>query len=174
VLCERCNKNEATVHLTQAVDDEVTSTNLCEQCAQEAGIDVKKTISVTDILLGLEKKTQKLKTADIPPPEQDVSCSGCGITRHEYKKSGRLGCAECYQAFADDLDPLIRAMQRSSRHRGKKPQRHPFAACSEDVAVLQKALQQAVDNEQFEEAARLRDELKSCQNRAAPRGMAGE
>ena len=112
--CDRCGAADTTVHLTQVIDGKVTKLHLCEACAAAAGIDMEKTISITDILLGLDGEEQPAAAA----AEVDVVCSACGISRSEYRKRGRLGCPECYHSFRRDLMPVIKSMQQGVKHRG--------------------------------------------------------
>ncbi len=157
MLCDRCQKNDATVHLTQVIEGQVKKVHWCEACAAQAGIDVKKTISVTDVLMGLDHLTGEPEKAR---PEADEICPQCGISRSEYKRRGRLGCEACYEAFRDDLNPLIKAVHHAVKHCGKTPRTHAARAPSGMPDDLRAALARAVEQEDYETAARLRDQLK--------------
>ena len=117
MTCEICKEHEATVHLTQVVDGAIRKLHLCEECAAKSGFDVHGPISITDILLGMGMQKEAAGAA----PER--SCSRCHMRRTDFKKTGRFGCAECYEAFIDELPPLLKAMHRSDRHVGKVPLR---------------------------------------------------
>ncbi len=157
MLCDRCQKNEATVHLTQVVDGQVKKVHWCETCAAQSGIDVKKTISVTDVLMGLDQLAGEPAKSR---PEADEICPQCGISRSEYKRRGRLGCEACYEAFRDDLNPLIKAVHHAVQHHGKTPRTHAVRGVAETPDDLNAALARAVEQEDYETAARLRDQLK--------------
>lgn len=155
--CERCQQNEASVHLTQVVDGQVAKMHLCEACAKEAGVDIKGTLSITDLLSGLHGLQQE----PAPAPVEETAgpeCPSCGLTRTQFKKQGRLGCPGCYEAFTDDLRGMIRTMHHHERHVGKRP---GGAVPDAERAALRKALDAAIAQERFEEAARLRDRLRA-------------
>lgn len=149
--CEICQKSEASVHFKQVNNGEASEMFVCEDCATKNGFDPQSPIALTDFLFGVGMQ------ADPITPENDRICPDCRMKRSDFRKSSRLGCPECYQAFADDLAPMLEAMHKGCKHVGKVP-------CSEEMFAemrsLQKALDQAVAIEDFEEAAVLRDRLK--------------
>ena len=154
--CDRCGAADTTVHLTQVIDGKVTKLHLCEACAAAAGIDMEKTISITDILLGLDGEEQPAAAA----AEVDVVCPACGISRSEYRKRGRLGCPECYHSFRRDLMPVIKSMQQGVKHRGRRPVVHAPEREKSDLASLRVQLQEAVAAENYERAVELRDAIQ--------------
>ena len=158
--CELCKDQEATIHLTQVVDSAVKKVHLCEACAEKHGFDVHGPMSITDILLGLGEQQEVATSAT---KEGDQACPTCHLRRADFKKSGRLGCPDCYAAFQDELQPLLKAMQRAERHKGKVPVRERGVV---QVEALQKELEQAVMEERFEDAARLRDEIQGVKRRS--------
>lgn len=156
MLCEQCHEKDATVHLTQVVDGKVKKLHLCEQCAEAAGLDLKGAVSITDILLGMGAH------AEAERPAADRSCPHCHFRRSDFKKTGRLGCAACYEAFADELAPVLKALHRSEKHVGKTPLgAGGEGPVSRELEALQKALDAAIAAERFEEAARLRDQIQA-------------
>lgn len=161
MLCERCSENEATIHLTQVADGAVTKLHLCETCAEESGLDIQGPMSVTDMVLGMGGGHQPdVVTSGAP----ERSCPRCHMRRTDFKKTSRFGCPACYETFADELPPLLRAMHRSERHVGKVPSQESLRVrMSTEIATLQDQLKTAVETEQFEEAARLRDQLRNCE-----------
>ena len=95
-------------------------------------------------------------------------CPKCGFTQADFKKAGRLGCADCYNTFAEGLEGLLKTMHKSTRHAGKIPEALRVSRDnSERLKVLQKSLSKAIEGEQFEEAARLRDEISQMSIRAS-------
>lgn len=156
--CEVCKEREATVHLTQVVDGAIRKLHLCDECAGKSGIDVHGPISINDILLGLGVVKKDAALAG-----SERSCPRCHMRRTDFKKTGRFGCAVCYEAFAEELPPLLKAMHRSELHAGKVPQaeatRH---RASQELERLEGDLRKAISSEQFEEAARLRDRIAVC------------
>src|SRR3989338_10946713 len=114
MTCNICGVNEATVHLTEIVNNQMIEVHLCESCAQEKGTDFKTHFSIDDLLAGLTDITKQIKQGE--KKGSSLCCSGCGMTYEEFGKSGRLGCAVCYDAFAKMLLPLIKRIQRSTHH----------------------------------------------------------
>jgi protein arginine kinase activator len=157
MLCCVCKEKEATVHLTQITGDKMQKVDLCEECAKTKGVNDATGFSLADLLMGLGA-SQEIEQAG---GGTDLSCSRCGFTQADFKKAGRLGCPECYHTFAEALDGLLKTMHKGTRHVGKVPEslRH-----SRDLAdrlkTLQKKLSKAIETEDFEQAAVLRDEIK--------------
>ncbi|KAB2667996.1 MAG: excinuclease ABC subunit B [Verrucomicrobia bacterium] len=160
MVCQLCKQKEATVHLTQIVENQVKNVDLCEPCAKQKGVNDPTGFSLADLLLGLGASQEIEQAGDAKGAE--LKCETCGFTQAELKKTGRLGCAECYTVFADVLDTLLKGMHKGTQHKGKVP-----AAIRETVtresglARLVADLQSAVSREDFESAARLRDEIKT-------------
>jgi protein arginine kinase activator len=161
VKCDRCSAREATVRLTHVVEGEARTQELCEQCAAEQGITVPGATAQTPLggflsalWKGAEQEALGLATG---------GCPGCGATFADFRESGRLGCAECWRAFEPALRILIRRYHGSTHHLGR---RHLTQGASQGlgrvdaVHDLRERLRQAVDVEDFELAARLRDQLK--------------
>lgn len=158
MLCETCHDKEATVHLTQVIDGAVKKIHLCEGCASESGFDIQGPLSITDILLGMDGEQTAPSSAS-----SKHECPACGMSQGEFKKTGRLGCPVCYETFAGDLVQLVNAIHRGDEHVGKIPSREGVRArFSGKLSALQKRLDQAVTREQFEEAAKIRDKIRSC------------
>jgi protein arginine kinase activator len=182
--------NEATVFLTQIVDGKMTKANLCEKCSKEKGVTDPAGFQLADFLLGAgpQKKSRSAAAED-----DTLACPSCGFTRAHLKKIGRMGCPECYHTFADDLENMLRAMHKGTRHVGKVPGKQPALAQSplsrEEVrtapvpvsspppapkpvspkkrmAELKAQIERAVAEERFEDAARLRDEIRSLESEA--------
>ncbi len=148
---------EAVVHLTQVINGEMKEIHLCEHHAKEQGIDIHSPISITDILMGLGE----VKPNEVGSISQ--ACPRCGIAREEFRKSGRLGCPDCYNTFMAELTVAIKAMHHSVQHLGKIPAREgTHTRMKSKVARLQKDLDAVIAREEYEVAARLRDEIKQC------------
>jgi protein arginine kinase activator len=159
MLCESCNEREATVHLTQVADGSVKKVHLCEDCAAKSGFDIHGPMSITDILLGMGGATPGVEG-------EERSCSRCHLRRADFKKTGRLGCPDCYQTFETELLPMIKAMHRSDQHTGKVPSREDLRVrMTAEIASLQKALDEAVAGEKYEDAAGLRDKIATCRRK---------
>lgn len=162
MLCNICKENEATVHLTQMVKDDIKKIDLCESCSKAKGVNDPTGFSLADLLLGLGA-AQEMEQATSGVEQK---CPQCGFTQADFKKAGRLGCAECYHTFAEGLETLLKTMHKGVKHVGKIPQLlHQARDFSEKLKQLQKKLEKAISNEDFEEAAILRDEIKQAREK---------
>src|SRR6185436_18345932 len=147
--CMICKQNEAKVHLTQIVGEKMQKVDLCEECAKTKGVNDPAGFSLADLLLGLGASQEIAQSSG----GEEIKCPGCGFSQADFKKAGRLGCAECYTTFAEGLEGLLKSMHKGTRHTGKVPNalRHG-RDLSERLKVLQKKLDKAVTEEDFEEA----------------------
>ena len=157
MLCDICKQNVATVHLTQMVEGKTKKVDLCETCSKAKGVDDPKGFSLADVLLGLGA-AQELEQASVGT---GLKCPRCGFTQSDFKKTGRLGCADCYVTFAEGLEALVKTMHKGTKHMGKVPQSlQQNKERTEKLKALQKQLDKAVADEDYEQAAILRDEIK--------------
>ena len=162
MVCNVCGQDEATIHLTEILNNQMIEIHLCENCAEQKGADFKSHFDFNKLLaslgdFGVEAKTERLTR---------LKCSSCGITYDEFGKSGRLGCSECYRSFEKVLIPLIKRIQRDIRHVGKVPQ-HTSADIKQTVELreLRERLRKAVQAEAFEEAAQMRDQIQNLETK---------
>ena len=177
MLCEICKTEEATVHLTQVVDGSIKKVHLCEACSQKHGFDLQGPISITDILLGMGEKSDEPGSPAVPAREgkSERSCPRCHMRRSDFKKTGRFGCADCYDTFAEDLPKLLKAMHRNDVHKGKIPERERVRVTAmHDLSDLQEDLEAAIAEEQYETAAEIRDKIKACRDRLDSAEGAGD
>jgi protein arginine kinase activator len=165
--CQRCGERPAVIHLTTIVDNMHTEQHLCEACAVAQGIQTEATLAKFPI--GNFLATLGSGAAAAPPAaDAEQRCPGCGATLQDFRDSGRLGCSACYDAFGAPLRMLLRRIHGSSRHVGE-PYASPVGmdvgtadgTPATEVAALREQLQRAVEAENFELAARLRDEIRS-------------
>jgi protein arginine kinase activator len=166
MICESCKEKEATVHLTQVIDGAIKKLHLCEECAAKSGFDVHGPISITDILLGMG--VQKGEQGSSASDTIEWSCPRCHMRRTDFKKTGRFGCSTCYEAFAEGLTPMLKAMHRNDQHVGKVPaSQEGRIKANAELTSLQKKLEQAIAKENFEEAAKLRDSIQAYRAKLA-------
>jgi len=152
------------VHLTQIASDKMQKVDLCEECAKTKGVNDPTGFSLADLLLGLGASQEIEQAAG----GVEVKCSRCGFTQADFKKAGRLGCPECYKTFSDALEGLLKTMHKGTRHVGKVPESlRQTRDLSDRVKSLEKKLGKAIENEDFEEAALLRDEIKQAKARVS-------
>ena len=164
--CSVCKEKPATVFLTHIENDKIHKVNMCEDCAKNKGVDNPKTYMLhdADLLLGLGAAQEITQT----PGGAELKCPRCGFSQADFKKSGRLGCPECYQVFAEGLEGLLKTMHKGTRHVGKSPEAlRQSRDNAEKLKSLQKKLAKAIESEDFESAAKLRDELKQLASPAA-------
>jgi protein arginine kinase activator len=131
--------------------------DLCEGCAAQKGVNDPAGFSLADLLLGLGA-SQEMEQAT---GGGEVKCPTCGFTQADFKKAGRLGCSECYVTFSEGLEGLLKTMHKGTKHMGKVPQAFQQSRDLADrLKSLQKKLEKAVADEDFEQAAAMRDEIK--------------
>lgn len=158
MLCDSCKERDSVVTLTTSNAQGVTELHLCEKCAAERGIETQLTAPkqpLTDFILAVQKQ---LPTTML----ESSRCSFCSGTLRDFKNTGRLGCAYCYATFESSLRDLLRRVHGNSRHQGKRYQ-PPTPVVAEGATMLSELrdrLRRAIEQEQFEEAARLRDQIK--------------
>ena len=163
MLCCICKDKEATVHLTQIAGDKMQKVDLCEDCAKNKGTS-DPTFSLADLLLGLGA-SQEIEQA---LGGAEVRCPRCGFSQADFKKSGRLGCPECYKTFAEGLEGLLKTMHKGTRHAGKVPEAlRQGREIADRLKTLQRKLAKAIEEEDFEQAALLRDEIKQTSARTS-------
>jgi protein arginine kinase activator len=162
MLCCVCKEKTATVHLTQITGDKMQKVDLCEECAKSKGVNDQTGFSLADLLLGLGA-SQELEQA---VGGSEAKCPQCGFTHADFKKTGRLGCPECYETFSEGLEGLLKSMHKGTRHVGKVPEQlRTKRDITEQLNALQKKLAKAIETENFEQAAQLRDEIKQLNSR---------
>jgi protein arginine kinase activator len=157
--CDRCGKNEAAIHFTQIQHNETLTRHLCETCAAALGLDPglgATTAPLTDFL------AQMGKALVGETPSAAGTCPGCGLTIADFKRTGRLGCARCWAAFEPSLRGLLRKLHGGTQHVGKVylPPDPTEMDRTARVTSLRRSLQRAVDEEDFERAAALRDQIR--------------
>ncbi len=163
--CDQCD-NQATVHLIEIRGGKKVEKHLCEAHAVEEGVAVK--VNQAPISELLEKFVLKPNTGDTTAAAP-LSCEACGLTYEQFRKTGLLGCAECYRAFASSLEPLLeRAHEGSAQHMGKVPMHAGLDEMRQHrLMQLRRELEEAVAAEQYERAANLRDALSQAESEKA-------
>jgi len=159
MLCDNCLKNNATVHMTTFVNGQVKTVHLCGQCASK-----KKTA----VVMPWFSFNDFMSTFYEEAAEIDQRCEVCGTTLESFKKDGKLGCVNCYKIFEESISPVIKGIHMSMTHTGKHPGERVEVEPGEEKEeteqltrkeMLKTKLKEAVAVENFEEAARLRDEI---------------
>ena len=160
MVCDVCKTNPATVFLTQIVDGKMQKVNLCESCSKEKGVTDPTGFALADLLLGLGAAQEIEKSGNLQ------KCPACGFSQADFKKTGRLGCPLCYDTFSEGLNSLLKAMHKGTSHTGKTPARLQESLRHDaEMQSLQKGLEKAVIEEDYETAADLRDQIKHLENK---------
>ncbi len=169
MLCEVCNKRRASIHYLEKVNDHVQEMHLCEECARDKGGSPKAHFQIADLLAGLADMEIPVSVKRGKPK----NCPGCGLAYEEFRKTGRLGCGRCYETYRDSLAPLLKRIHGSSAHAGKRPPGTAAARTSSaprGLSALRMRLEQAVQNEEYEEAAKMRDEIREIEKKSSRGG----
>ncbi len=172
--CDICGKKKATVHLTEIVDEQMSEMHLCEECARQKSAQMEQQFGLADLLAGLSE-TGKTGTAK-SDEKNTLKCTVCGLNYEDFRKFGRLGCGDCYTSFKEHLSGLLRKIHGSSRHLGKvptagsktsgaaRPAEVPAGLlASDNIDDLKKQLHAAIQDEDFEKAAMLRDKIRTVE-----------
>lgn len=159
--CESCGKPGAVVHLTQVVDNQTRTIHLCEECAAAKGIYTKVQTSNLHLADFLAKMGGDEPPAS-GPSQEDVTCPFCGLTTSDFKEVGRLGCPQCYPTFETYLRGLLRRIHGGTHHVGKVylPPDPTVSEREKQLETLRRKLARAIDTEDFERAAELRDQIR--------------
>ena len=160
MICEVCQTENATVHLTQIISGKMQKIDLCEKCAKEKGVADPAGFSLADMLLGLGA-ADEIKSSN---GSEELVCPQCGFTQPDFKKTGRLGCPQCYVTFSEGLGVILKDMHKGVLHKGKIPSRAARAQEYQTrLKTLHASLQNAVQSENYEQAASLRDQITNLE-----------
>jgi protein arginine kinase activator len=169
MLCEDCRKQNASVFLKLAVNNKVQELHLCQTCAAKKGMGFgleTGAFNISDIVGNMSGYFKDF----LPPEKKTLRCGGCGLRYAEFKETGRLGCPACYASFEPQLTELLARLHGSAQHTGRAYANGPAlklskAETARRLEELRAALKDAVAKEDFEAAARLRDDLKRLEGR---------
>lgn len=168
-ICQRCQQKPAHVHVSKVVNGEKSERFLCEDCAREEGafnFMMAPQFTVQHVLGGLIGQDGTIGSRH---QLEQKSCPTCGYTLGEFAETGRLGCDKCYQAFQEELNPLILRLQGRVQHRGKFPARGAKRLRAQrDLEHLRELMNKAIQREAFEEAAQIRDQIRSLEGGGTP------
>jgi protein arginine kinase activator len=158
MLCQFCGKNPATIHFTEIKDDVKRELHICETCADKKGLSSSG--SLPPMLLDLMQSGRR------EGAEEDLKCPHCGVTFGEFRVKGRFGCPHDYEAFAEPLGPLLEKIHGGRVHVGRLPRGHETidTGLADRLLRLRRELKDSVKMENYEDAARLRDEIQGLEN----------
>ncbi|GIO28804.1 UvrB/UvrC motif-containing protein [Ornithinibacillus bavariensis] len=168
--CQECHQRPATLHYTQVINGHKTEVQICEVCAKEKGYMTypEEGYSLHNLLTGLfnfESNPMGASHGTTFNKENDLQCPKCGLTFTEFKQIGKFGCGECYHTFASNLNPIFRRVHSgNTEHRGKIPKRiGGNLHLKKQLSSLKDELQNLIMNEEFEQAAVVRDKIKEIE-----------
>ena len=164
MLCQDCKKNESSVHLTQIVNNKKVVLNLCKSCAEKRGFHSpfeNIPFPLAEFVTGMMSTGKSSPGSKKVKALQSKRCPSCGLTFEELGKTGRFGCGKCYTTFGADMKDLLRKIHGSNEHRGKVPNAagDTMKPLREDRR-LREELRRAIESEDFEKAAELRDKIR--------------
>ena len=158
MVCDNCHERDAVVNLTTIENNVVRQLHLCERCAAERGVET----SVASPKHPLGEFVKAVQEQSVPASTDAGRCSFCGLTMRDFRDTGRMGCARCYTTFEASMRELLRRVHAGPRHIGR--QYHaPQDSTMEKASVLgelREKLRRAIEQEQFEVAAEIRDRIK--------------
>ncbi|MEH6942040.1 UvrB/UvrC motif-containing protein [Bacillus sp. JJ722] len=174
MICQECKQKPATLHFTKIINGEKTEVHLCEKCSQGNSeilmIDASSTFSISSILAGLLNIDQSITSPQQSPfiNRNDIRCDNCHMSYAQFASAGKFGCSSCYQAFSKQLEPILKRLHSgNSTHIGKIPKRIGGSiSLRKKIEDLKQALQLSILQEEFENAAEIRDEIRLLEKEA--------
>lgn len=179
MLCENCGKNEANVRYSENINGVRKELHLCEECSRRLGIVDKMDFRMPSFDLSnffgsfLEDFSNSSDFMPLLSEVKQIKCDSCGSTFDDIINTGRYGCANCYDVFEDRMDPILKKLQGANRHNGrlgkisdnkmkfeKEENKNKSDSAENKLQKLQDDLKQAIKEERYEDAAKIRDEIK--------------
>lgn len=181
MLCDKCKKRQATIYYTEIVNGKKREQHLCEECATECSefqtLSGKKELTLGNllscILSNYSAENPKSKEAEV---ETVIQCERCGMTYDAFLQGGKFGCAQCYSSFGKQLEKSFRQLHGATSHVGKRPkgfisQMDKIVNDLSEVDRLSIRLQDAIEKEEFERAAELRDQIRALKAKEESRNV---
>ncbi len=165
MLCEKCQKQPASVHVTKIINGQKTETHLCQECAGDLG-EFGWNIDLPNLFASI---------FDLPKPRVEPSsqlrCSACNSSLNDFRRKNQFGCGDCYVTFKNEIEPLLRRLHGTSRHGGKIPVKgYAKLSINQEIKLLGERLQKEIQIENYEEAAVLRDRIKDLRKQLGTKG----
>lgn len=163
MLCDDCRERPANVHVTKINNNHKVERHLCDACAQKTGeisFSTDTQFAVQDFLKGMLSHG----FAGFPRSEAAARCPNCRMTFEDFSRSGKIGCSVCYDSFSDRLNPMLHRIHGTAGHTGKIPKRCGGAlALRQRLKQLRQELEHFVSREEYEQAAKIRDDIKALE-----------
>ena len=177
MLCENCGKHEANVRYTQIINGDKKEMHLCEECSEKLGIgnmDFKMPINFSSFLGDFFDDFESHSFLPEFNPIKQLQCDSCGMTFENFMNTGKFGCSNCYDAFESKIDPILKNIHGANRHVGRLGEINATTQLETEVTgkvkkenkekskeeKLKEELEKAIKEERYEDAAKLRDEMK--------------
>jgi len=160
--CEICGLRDAVIHIRQIQKTSVYELHICEECAEEKGLvkEEESEISISNLLSGLIDSKDTAASEDAAD-----TCPRCGMKASEFRRRGKFGCSQCFQAFGRDVRSILSQMAGRTHHTGKLPAVEASSAPAEsDRQALAGELREAIEREDYETAAELRDRIRELES----------
>jgi protein arginine kinase activator len=177
MLCQECQQRQASLHFTKIINGEKTEFHICEMCAKDKGeyIPGSNSFSIHQLLSGLLEADQPFSSTTDKSYEKiqpELKCSNCGMSYQQFAEVGKFGCAECYRSFEEKLDPIFRRIHGgNASHSGKIPKRKgKDLHIHREIEDLKEQQKKLIEEEEFEEAAKTRDQIRSLENNLQGKG----
>ncbi|NLD47625.1 MAG: hypothetical protein GX660_10565 [Clostridiaceae bacterium] len=163
MLCQKCGKRVANIQFTQIINNNKHTIYLCEGCAKEEGkFNFGSPLNINDFFSGLMGISQK---STVSPQQTELICSECKMSYQDFQKTGKLGCSNCYTVYGEKLTPLLARLQGNLQYHGKIPGKlYSAVKLSREIQKLKDMLDKAIKKEEYEEAAKLRDQIRSLES----------
>ena len=166
MLCDNCGEHEASIKLTQIINGKKTEMMICEECGQKMGIsdiNFEMPIDISNFLGNFEFENENYMPFNIN--NKEVRCQKCNMTYQDFLDKGKFGCEECYKTFENKINILLKRIQGTDKYLGRKASHNennsvPEVKLNNKLEQLQKDLKLAIKEERYEDAAKLRDEIK--------------
>lgn len=171
MLCDNCGKNEANIKLTQIINGKKTEMVICEECGKNLGIssmDFEMPIDISNFLGDFISEYDNSNYIPFNSLSTELKCNKCNMTYEEFLNNGKFGCEECYKTFENKIDILLKKIQGTEKYLGRRVN-HNKNNKVQDIKIdnkkeeLQKKLKQAIKEEKYEDAAKIRDEIKKLE-----------
>lgn len=168
MLCQECQERQASLHFTKIINGEKTEFHFCDVCAKEKGehIPGSNSFSIHQLLSGLLDVDQPISANNgLVTPKKQLRCNNCGLSYRQFTEIGRFGCTKCFEVFNEKLDPIFRRIHSGNTvHGGKIPKRRgKDLHIHKEIEQLKSQMQHHIAKEEFEEAAVVRDKIRSLE-----------
>ena len=175
MLCQKCHKKTASVFISSIINGQEIRIYLCDDCAKDYPLfnfNFQNPFSIKDVMdklkidedTSIDQEKDNLLQIDNDSKEEDIICPNCYSTYNEYKQTGKLGCSRCYEAFEEKLKPVLKNIYGHEEYIGKIPKKdNSHIYISKEIRILREDLNRAVEQEEYEKAADIRDKIKELE-----------